>query len=361
MSDLLDDRENLVLLESLVSGDAVSVNFSALSKILNKHRNTIKKKVEEIFDQRIIDRPICPFLGLYKVYPLLAVVRMNLPEDEKFVRWVKEDPHIFAAFRSRQGEYDTLLFIYQQSITSYQMWMESLPSILKISYGISDKDAKLVSSTAYFSNQLMVKYDPSSGISLMERDFKDKGELTIHEHELDEIDLKIIRCLVSGEGIKINQTLLCQKTGLHRKTVEKRIGVLQKEGLISEPMCRFPNFFVPPNYVLTYSLFDIKDSKEKVTQEIKKDPHVPIAIRIIHERYNLLLFGNHRSISDHLKWEEGYRKRFPDSFGSANITYLSPEMTISFDQQIVSLSIFKDRLERSRGRELRKRIQSIRD
>jgi hypothetical protein len=361
MSDLLDDRENLVLLESLVSGDAVSVNFSALSKILNKHRNTIKKKVEAIFDHRIIDRPICPFLGLYKVYPLLAVVRMNLPEDEKFVKWVKEDPHIFAAFRSRQGEYDTLLFIYQQSITSYQMWMESIPSILKINYGISDRDAKLVSSTSYFSNQLMVKYDPSSGISLMERDFKEKGELTINEHDLDEIDLKIIRCLVSGEGIKINQTLLCQKTGLHRKTVEKRIGALLKEGLVSEPMCRFPNFFVPPNYVMTYSLFDIKDSKDKVIQEIRKDPHVPIAIRIIHERYNLLLFGNHRSISDHLRWEEGYRKRFPDSFGSANITYLSPEMTISFDQQIVSLSIFKDRLERSRGRELRKRIQSIRD
>jgi len=361
MSDLLDDRENLFLLESLVSGDAVSVNFSALSKILNKHRNTIKKKVEAIFDHRIIDRPICPFLGLYKVYPLLAVVRMNLPEDEKFVKWVKEDPHIFAAFRSRQGEYDTLLFVYQQSITSYQMWMESIPSILKINYGISDRDAKLVSSTAYFSNQLMVKYDPSSGISLMERDFKEKGELTINEHELDEIDLKIIRCLVSGEGIKINQTLLCQKTGLHRKTVEKRIGALLKERLISEPMCRFPNFFVPPNYVLTYSLFDIKNSKEKVIREIRKDPHVPIAIRIIHERYNLLLFGNHHSISDHLRWEEGYRKRFPNSFGSANITYLSPEMTISFDQQIVSLSLFKDRLERSRGRELRKRIQSIRD
>jgi hypothetical protein len=72
------------------------------------------------------------------------------------------------------------------------------------------------------------------------------------------------------------------------------------------------------------------------------------------------LFGNHRNISDHLRWEESYRKRFPDSFGSANITYLSPEMTISFDQQIVSLSIFRTRLERSRGRELRKKIQDVR-
>ena len=358
MSELLDDKENLLLLESLVSGEAVSVNFNALSRILKKHRNTIKKKVDVIFERKIIDRPICPFLGLYKIYPLLVVIHLNLPSDERFVKWVKEDPHIFAAFRSRQGEYDTLLFIYHQNITSYQIWMELLPSTLKTEYGIHERDTRLVSSTSYFSNQLMIKYNPSSGIFLIEEDFKEEGELTINGHKLDETDLKIIKCLVSGEGIKISQTLLCQKTGLHRKTVEKRIGAFLREGLISEPVCRFPNFFVPPNYILTYSLFEIKDSKEKVMEEIRKDPQAPIAIKIIHERYNLLLFGNYRSISDHLRWEESYRKRFPNSFGSASITYLSPEMTISFDQQIVALSMLRDRFERSRGRELRRRIQA---
>lgn len=360
MSDLFEDKENLILLENLVSGESVSVNFNALSKILGKHRNTIKKKVDLIFDRKILDRPICPFLGLYKVYPLLVVVRMNLPEDERVIKWVKEDPHIFAAFRSRQGEYNIVLFIYHESITSYQIWMDSISSVLKIRYNVPDKDTRFVSSTAYFSNQLIIKYSPSSGMSLIEMDFRDKGELTINGHTLDETDLKIMKCLVSGEGIKINQSLLCQRTGLHRKTVEKRLGALLKEELISEPMCRFPSFFVPPNYIMTYSLFEIKDSRDKVMEEIRKDPHIPIAIKVIHERYNLLLFGNHRNISDHLRWEESYRKRFPDSFGSANITYLSPEMTISFDQQIVSLSIFRTRLERSRGRELRKKIQDVR-
>ena len=346
-------------MENLVSGKALSVNLSALSRILDKHRNTIKKKVENIFNHNIIDRPVFPFIGLYKVYPLLVVVHMDLPDDEKFEKWVKEDPNIFAAFKSRQGDYDTLLFIYHQGITSYQLWRDSLPSILKLKYGISDKYTKFVSSTSYFSNQLMIKYKPSSGISLMERDFKDKGELTINEYKLDDIDLKILKCLVSGEGIKVNRTLLCNKSGLHRKTVEKRISALLREGLISEPVCRFPNFFVPPNYVLTYSLFEIKKSKKNVIGEMIKDSHIPIAIKIIHEKYNLLVFGNHRSISDHLRWEESYRRRFPNSFGSARITYLSPEMTISFDQQIVSMSIIRNKLERSRGKELRKTIQSV--
>lgn len=359
MTGLLDDRSNLILLENLVSGNAVSVNFSALSRTLDKHRNTIKKKVENIFDYKILNRPVFPFPGLYKIYPLLVAVHIDMPENEEFVKWVKEDPYIFAAFRSRQGDYDTLLFVYHKNITSYQLWMDSLPSILKLKYGIAERDATFVSNTSYFSNQLMIKYTPSSGIHLMERDFQEKGELTINGYRLDDLDLNIVKCLVSGKGIKVNHTLLCSKSGLHRKTVEKRINALLREELISNPVCRFPNFFAPPHYVLTYSLFEIKKSKEKVIREIRKDPHIPIAFKIIYGKYNILLFGNHRSLSDHLRWEKGYRRRFPDSFGSANITYLSPEMTISFDQQIVALSIIRERLESFRGKDLRKTIQTI--
>jgi hypothetical protein len=58
----------------------------------------------------------------------------------------------------------------------------------------------------------------------------------------------------------------------------------------------------------------------------------------------MLLFGNHTSLNDHLQWEERYRELFPDSFGSAEITYLSPEMTINFNQQVVALSYIMSRL-----------------
>ena len=337
----------------------MSVNLSVLSKILDKHRNTIKKKVENIFNHNILNQPIFPFLGLYKIYPLLVVVQMNIPEDEKFKKWVREDPHIFAAFKFREGDYNILLFMYHQDVTAYQLYMDNLPSILKLKYGISEKDTQIISNTTYFSNQLMIKYNPSSGINLIERDFKNKEEVNIKGYNIDKLDLQIMKCLVSGKGIKVNNTFLCDITKLHRKTIEKRISSLLKEGWISEPVCRFPSFFVPPNYVLSYSLFEVKKSKENIINEIIKDPCIPIALKIIHGKYNLLVFSNHLSVSDHLKWEEDYRLRFPDSFGSASITYLSPEMTISFDQQIVSLSIIRDRLERSKGKELRETIQYL--
>jgi len=348
MSQLLDDMDNLKLLEELVSGNAVSVNISELSRILGKHRNTIKNKVEDIFKHNILDHPIYPFHGLYRVYPVLAIIKVDIPDCKKctegIIKWITEDSQIFAAFRTRQGEYDTLLFTYHENITSYQLWMSSIPSILEINYGVDPEYSNFKSSTAYFSNQLMIKYNPSTGINLIEQDYKRNGSMKMRGYDLDELDLDIIRCLVNGKGVKTNHTLLCERTGLHRKTVEKRIDALVQDRLLSPPVCRFPNFFVPPNYLLTYMLVQFRRLDERVLNEIIIDPNIPIAIQTIHEKYNMLIFGNHSSLDDHLRWEENYRTLFPDSFGSAEITYLSPEMTINFNQQIVSLSYIRSRL-----------------
>ena len=363
MSELLEDAENLRLMEELVSGNAVSVNISELSRILGKHRNTIKKSVEAIFEHNILEQPFYPFYGLYRVYPLLAVVKLEIPDckdcAEKFVQWIKEDPQIFAAFRSRQGEYDTLLFTYHESITSYQLWMSTIPSILNINYGVNEDDAYFFSSTSYFSNQLMIKYNPSTGINLIEKDFNEHNGLKLRGYELEQLDLDVMRCLVNGKGIKTNISLLCKKTGLHRKTVSKRIEALIGARLLSEPVCRFPNFFVPPNYLLTYMLVQFKKLDERVINEIIIDPHIPIAIQTIHNKYNLLIFANHSSLDDHLKWEESYRKMFPDCFGSAEIIYLSPEMTINFNQQVVSLSYIRGRLGESTKVDLGRTIRHL--
>lgn len=363
MSELLEDRDNLKLVEALVSGEAVSVNISELSRILGKHRNTIKNKVDAIFEHNIIDTPIYPFHGLYRVYPLLAVVHLDIPDakesTEGIIKWVKEDPQIFAAFRTRQGEYDTLLFTYHENITAYQLWMSTIPSILKINYGVSEDQAIFDSSTSYFSNQLMIKYNPSTGINLLERDYEENGSLRLRGYDVEELDLDIMRCLVNGKGIKTNTTLLCEKTGLHRKTVEKRIDLLQEDGLIGQPVCRFPNFFVPPNYLLTYVLVQFKELDERVLNEIIIDTNIPIAIQTIYGKFNMLLFGNHSSLDEHLKWEENYRTMFPDSFGSAQITYLSPEMTINFNQQIVSLCYIRSKLGTLKDMDLGRTIRQL--
>jgi hypothetical protein len=73
----------------------------------------------------------------------------------------------------------------------------------------------------------------------------------------------------------------------------------------------------------------------------------------------MLLFGNHSSLDEHLKWEENYRTMFPDSFGSAQITYLSPEMTINFNQQIVSLCYIRSKLGTLKDMDLGRTIRQL--
>jgi len=129
--------------------------------------------------------------------------------------------------------------------------------------------------------------------------------------------------------------------------------------LLGTPIARFPNFFVPPNYLLTYILVQFKKLDERVLNEIIIDTNIPIAIQTINGKFNLLMFGNHSTLDDHLKWEENYRTMFPDSFGSAQITYLSPEMTINFNQQIVSLSYIRSKLGESSEMDLGRTIRQL--
>lgn len=342
---MLNDPVNLRLLEKLVSGEATSPNLSLLSKRFGKHRNTVKERVDELLDHKVLDRPVFPFIGLYREYPLLIAVRADIPNDEQFRRWISTDEHIFAAFRSRQGEYNTLLFLFHKDVTSYQLWRESLVPQGKI----PPREFRYPSSTSYFSTRMMVKYEPSSAIKLIEEDLRRNGELEINGCTIDRLSFDIMKALVLGEGIKVNENFLSKELGLHRRTISKRIERLIEEGFVGRPVCRFPNFFVPPNYILVFSLYEVRRSKEAILEEIRRDPHVPIAMNVSHGRYNLLLFGNHNSITDHLEWEERYEAKFSNCFGSADITYLSPKMTVSIDQQKVSLGIIRGKLRELEG------------
>jgi hypothetical protein len=76
MRDLLNDKETLIILDEIVSGKAVSVNFSDLSRILDKHRNTIKNKVENIFNHKIVNRPV--FRARWLVPKFMEFFRLNL-------------------------------------------------------------------------------------------------------------------------------------------------------------------------------------------------------------------------------------------------------------------------------------------
>lgn len=339
MQDLLKDRLNLRLLKLVCSGSGVQVNINYLSRKFGKHRKTVNDRVAALLSRKLVDRPVCPFIGLFRELPLLVTVYAELPNDKKTTEWMKKDSHIFGAFRIRQEEYNTLLLMFHTSVLDYQTWRESLVESGKI----PERAGRHPSNASYFPTGAVMKYKPSAGIELIENEFlrrkKAGRRLRISGYEIDELTFSILTCLVNGEGLKVNENWLSEKLGAHRKTIANRLSSLTNAGLILPPVCRFPRFFMPPGFLLGLSLVELKEPKEKAMARIASDPHVSLAFRISMGRYNALMFSAHPRIEEHLAWDQ------EQDFGAAKIIYLTSRMTVSnLDQQKVSLALIDERL-----------------
>lgn len=340
MSKAEPDDFNYRLLKCLVYGSHVSVNIHCLSKSLKKHRNTIRKKAEELFKNNVIDPPIFPYAGLYEEYPLLVMAWVELPYDEHSELWFKDDPHVFAAFRSRYSEYNTLVMSYHKDITAYQLWREQL--FVEQKLPLID-GAMPPSSASLFSNQLMIKNDPNAPVYLLEEELKRKGTIVLNGYELDNLDFQILKFLTKGKCIKINEKKLAEELNINRKTVIKRINDLIKERWITTPTCRFPTFFSPPNYILAICKLEIRSMKQKFIQNIRNDPHVTMAFDIKEGRYNILLFGAFKDLQEELEWEIKQGIYLPKSIGQVDIQYFAPKSIIELNQTKLSLTTIDEK------------------
>jgi len=347
LNELLNDELNLKLLSNICSGEGVNINISELSRSLKRHRNTIRNRLTNLFENKIINKPIYPLFWLYSEYPLMVIERADLPRDKLTNKFIEEDPHIFAAFFKKDEEYNTLLIEYFRDIEHHQNWREAIV-----------KDGKLPptknrypSDIMYFSNKSYIKYNPAQMILLLEHDIeKHKG--LINDYQLDDLSIKILKKLAHGEGTHTNMQYLAEQLGVHRKTIEKRINIFLSEKIVLPPACHVPRFLVPSDYMLVLSLKEIKKNANSILRAWNSDLHVPLILRASVGRYTHLIFSSFYRVRDHLKWEEEYDQRFPDCIGAVNNKYLSPSMMFSIDQQFVSLELIKHKLNRIHGKKI---------
>lgn len=341
MEDILDDKLNLQILEDICAGNFVGVNYSYLAKKLRKHRNTVRKEVMGLFSNGIINKPIFPFFGHYKEHPLMILVYADMPLTKKVINWIKTDDHVFAAYKVKEGEYNLLLFLFHRNFLRYNLWRKEIVKKRKI----PPRRGRYHASASFFPTELMVKYDPAANIDLLEAKFARKGKLVLNDYSISKLGLQILRCLLKGEGIRLNEHLLAKKLGIHRKTLQRRIELMQKHNRILSPVCRFPSLFSYPDSLLMISLLEITKEEKKIINYLKKDPHVSMIFGICSGRYNYLLFETFDKIQDSIEWEHAMISKFKDCFGQNEILFLAPNMTVNVDQQKVSLSVIRKKLE----------------
>ena len=129
---LLNDEINLRLLRYLVSGEGISINIRAIARDLKIHRNTAKRKLDILFDAKILTEPFYPFPYLYEAFPLLILVKADMPRSKDVIDFLKDDSHIFAAFSCMEGPYNTFLIEYFKNLESYHSWRERIVKDYKI-------------------------------------------------------------------------------------------------------------------------------------------------------------------------------------------------------------------------------------
>jgi predicted transcriptional regulator len=328
----------------LTNGDGVEMNISSLSNTLKKHRNTIKMHVKDLIDHGIINEPSYPLQWLFVEYPLLVIVRSDLPKTDEVNNFVREDKNILGAFQVRDEEYNTLFLELHEDIYQYEEWRDRIVKENRI----PPREKRYPANSIFFSNKKMIKYQPHSSISVIERSFRKDHNMKINGLRMNSLTISLLKKLLFGEGVRTNENILSKKLEVHRKTVERRISALLDRGILSKPNCMFPEWLVPPDHILVYYLVEARKSKQQMIREIKKDPHIPMALHAHTGGYNLLLFGVFPNVESHFLWEEVYEKKFPGCLGRVKKIYLSPKMTISMDIEKVTLGIIEKYRNESR-------------
>ncbi len=340
-SKILKNELNLKLLLLLCAGEGVSINVSALSQQFQKHRNTINERVKELYKHKIIDKPLYPLTWLFKEYPLLVISKDKFYRDEATRTFIEHDPHTFAAFFFQEELYNTLTIQFHEDLFSYETWNDNILEEEKI---IKEED-RHPPDALLFSTKRILKYDPSAPFRIINLGFK-KGKIKkIGDYELDSLSLRILNAALKGKSIRTNENYLAQTLDVNRNTIIRRIQTLLKDGLIGNPVSRFPRVIVPPDFMLVFSLFEIRRKCEIVERFIRNDPHVPLLIKANVGRYNYFVASTFMTIEDHLEWQENYHQRFLACIEGIKNTYLSPAMTFSINQNFISLELIKRKLQ----------------
>ncbi len=336
----VDDEFNLRLLRYLVSGEGVNVNISSISRLLDVHRATAKRRLSQLFDSGLLKEPTYPFPHIFNEYPLLALVKADLPRTEQVMEFIRDESHIFAAFSCMEGPYNVLLMEFFKDLESYHSWREKIIREEKL----PSREWRAPADVSIFSNRLAFKYDPNCFMTILEDEFQENDKLTLGGVDLDRSSFKLMRTLMEGDSIRTNESELGRKLGSDRKTVGRRISGMIESGIIEPPNCGFPNIFIPPDYNLVISMIEIRSKRKKIQEYLTRDPNIAWGIETSTGRYNFLIFSAFKTIEHFFDWGDKFMRFFPECIGAVSNTLLSSRMIHSVDPQKLSLGWIERRL-----------------
>ena len=155
---------------------------------------------------------------------------------------------------------------------------------------------------------------------------------------------KIFDNLIQGRYIQRNDSFLSRELSINRKTVKRRIDVLIKNGIISEPRCFFSNLFLPPEYNLIVSMIEVKSKKQQLRNFFLYNDNISRGLDASLGRYNFLIFSAFRKIENFFEMGEEMMSKFPNCVGAVSNIILSSKTVHAIKPQKLSLSWIERKL-----------------
>ncbi|MDD4308352.1 MAG: hypothetical protein PHU53_06055 [Thermoplasmata archaeon] len=118
----------------------------------------------------------------------------------------------------------------------------------------------------------------------------------------DDFNLRLLKLLVSGNGVKVNINGLANELGMHRTTIKNRFDALTENRILDRP--RYPFIHLFEEYpLLILALADIPRTPQS-KRFFEEDPHVFAAYPCREGAYNTMMIEFFRDLESYHSWRE---------------------------------------------------------
>ena len=118
----------------------------------------------------------------------------------------------------------------------------------------------------------------------------------------EELNLKLLHHICSGDGLSVNISELARSLRKHRNTIRDRVENLFSHDIINRPV--YPFFWLYKEYPLMVIARADLPRDELTNKFIEEDPYIFAAFFKKDEEYNTLLIEYHKDIYSHLIWRD---------------------------------------------------------
>ncbi len=118
----------------------------------------------------------------------------------------------------------------------------------------------------------------------------------------DELNLRLLRQLVSGQGVHVNISAVSRELGIHRATAKKKVESFYQNDILNSPLYPFPRLY--EEYPLLVLAKADMPRSPKAREFYRDDSHIFAAFSCMEGSYNTLLIEFFKDLESYHSWRE---------------------------------------------------------